>query len=186
MNNKMLWVEIIKMRQQTKELEWEYWLSETVFTFNWWFLFLTMIGFIIGWLIVVDKTRIVEIVTFGLFTATTALVLDILGVSYVLWAYPNSIIPVAPSIFEIDEVHLPIIYMVVYQFFTPWKSYLIAITIASFVFAFALEPLLVWLQIYEIYSWEHIYSFPIYVFIGVFFKWLIQKMKQIERKSGKQ
>lgn len=180
-----VWTNIIELRQQLKELQWEHWLHDVVFSFNWWLLFVTMIGLTGIWWIVLDKRRIVEIITFGIMVASVSFTLDVIGGSLVLWAYPNSLLPVtAPSILEIDEVYFPIIYMIIYQYFITWRSYFIAITITAFIFAFVLEPLLVWLNIYDIYHWKYIYSFPIYIFIGVFFKWLIIKMKTIEVQNN--
>src|SRR5699024_2825629 len=45
------------------------------------------------------------------------------------------------TILEIHTAHMPIFYMIIYQYFTKWKTFLIAITIMAFIFAFILEPL---------------------------------------------
>ena len=175
------WDEIISLHRQLRNMLMEYWMAETVFSFNWWFLLFTTTVFFVVWLIVLDKKRIIEIASFGLLVGTAAFVLDMIGISLVLWSYPDRLIPLMTPIVEIHKFHLPIIYMIIYQYYNTWKSFLIALTIASFIFAFVLEPVTVWLGIYEIYQWKYIYSFPIYIFGGVVLRWLIIKVNRVEK-----
>ncbi len=162
----------------------DYWLEENLFTLGWWFLIISTITLLGIWLLMLDKKNIMEILTYGLMLALTTYVLDCIGSSFMLWEYPNKILPVMPPIIEIHTVHLPISYMLIYQYFTRWKPFIIALTIVSFVFAFILEPITEWLNIYEMYKWKHIYSFPFYIGLGLFFKWLIIKLKQISIENG--
>lgn len=162
----------------------ENWLTNTVFSFNWWLLLLSSISLFILWLIILDKKRIIEITAFGLLVGTTGFILDTFGISFVLWSYPDRILPVISSIVEFHHVHLPIIYMLIYQRFNNWKSYFVALIIMSIAFSFVLEPITLWLGIYEIYHWKFIYSFPIYILIGCIIKWLMQKVKQIETNEN--
>ncbi|GAE32888.1 CBO0543 family protein [Halalkalibacter hemicellulosilyticus] len=175
------WDELIKLRQKTRDILIEYWLTETVFSFNWWFLLTSTIVFIIIWLIILDKTRIIEIAFFGLLVGSSTFILDTIGITLVLWSYPDRVIPILPPIIEIHKVHLPIIYMIIYQYVENWKFFLLSVTIASFIFSFVFEPLTVSLGIYEIYHWKYIYSFPIYILGGLIIRWMVLKTKQIER-----
>lgn len=177
------WDEITKLRKQIWDMLLDYWISNTLFSFNWWFLLTTMIAIFIVWLWFLDKKRIIEIVTYGLLISSFGFILDIMGVTMVLWSYPERLIPIMTPILEIHKMHMPIFYMLVYQYFHTWKSFLIAITMTAIVFAFVLEPLLVWLGIYEIYHWKYIYSFPIYIILGAVIKWLVIKLKQIENRE---
>ena len=176
------WNEIIRLRRQARDMLMDYWLTNSLFSFNWWFLLATTIIFFIIWLIVLDKKRIIEIASFGLLIGTTTLFLDMTGVTLVLWSYPDSLIPVIPPLVEIHHIHLPIIYMIIYQFFNTWKSFLTAITMASLIFSFVFEPFTEWLGIYEVYNWEYIYSFPIYILGGCITRWIMIKVKQIENR----
>ncbi|MCD8508624.1 MAG: hypothetical protein LRY73_01065 [Bacillus sp. (in: Bacteria)] len=178
------WDEIIEIRNLSKELLLNYWLNETVFSLNWWFLLITTIGFFVIWVIVLDKTRIIEIMVYGLLIGTLGFILDMIGISFVLWSYPDRLTPVMSSMMEIHKMHMPVFYMLIYQYFRTWGRFLVAITITAFVFAFVFEPITVWLGIYEIYNWNYAYSFPIYIAIGVFFKWLIMKLKKVERERS--
>jgi len=177
---KSTWQDVIDITRQLRDTNMEYWLNENLFSFSWWILLVTTIGIFIIWFIILDKKRIFEIITYGFFVATFAIMADGLGVSLVLWHYPTTVTPV-PLAVEIHRGHMPIIYMIIYQYCTTWKTFLIASTITAFVFAFILEPLLVWLQIYDPIHWRHIYSFFPYIIMAVAFKYLVHKFKQLDQ-----
>ncbi|OLO37126.1 hypothetical protein BTR23_14450 [Alkalihalophilus pseudofirmus] len=179
------WDDVLKLRLKLKEANFEYWLNENLFTFSWWFLLITMFLFFISWWLLLEKSRMMEMLLYGFLVATIVILLDVIGVSFVLWGYPIMLAPLVPPIFEIDIGHLPFVYMTIYQYFSTWKSYVIVMTITAFIFAFVLEPITIWLDIYEANNWRHIYSLPIYVLIGIFCKWFITKIKQVENKYQK-
>lgn len=174
------WATIIELREYMWELLFDYWKSHTLFSFNWWFLLITSILFFVVWLWLVDKSRIIEIITFGLLISTFVFILDLIGITTVLWSYPDRLLPVMTPILEIHKMHMPIIYMLIYQYFQQWKSYILVLTFTSFIFSFVLEPITEWLGIYEVYRWRYVYSFPIYILLGVIFKWMLIKLKQIQ------
>ncbi|WP_456276357.1 CBO0543 family protein [Bacillus sp. AK128] len=177
------WEEIIRLKLKLRDLSIEHWLTETLFSFNWWLLLISSLIFFIIWIKLLDKRRIIEISAFGLLIGTITFLLDIIGVSLVAWSYPDQLIPLINSIFEIHKIHLPIIYMIIYQYYNTWKSFLIALMVSSFVFSFILEPITVWLGIYEIYHWNYLYSFPIYIVGGILIRWAILKVKVIEKNA---
>lgn len=73
-----------------------------------------------------------------------------------------------------------IIYMLFHQYFKRWTSFCIPAIVNAFVFSFILEPLLVWLHIYEPYHWKCTYSFIAYFVIAIVLKWLMNKFKQMD------
>lgn len=180
MSNKQTWNEVVELRIILKETNLQYWINENLFSFSWWFLLISMVIFWIFWWIILDKSKIIEILLYGSMVAVIVILFDVIGVSWVLWGYPTMLTPLIPPIFAIDIGHIPVIYMALYQYFPSWKSFLTAMIILAFTFSFVLEPIVVWLGIYELNNWNHIYSFPIYILIGVFFKWLIFNIKQVE------
>lgn len=95
----------------------------------------------------------------------------------VLWSYPDRMAPFFTPIIEVHRIHMPIIYMLIYQYFKPWKSFVLVITFASFIFAFILEPITVWLGIYVIHNWRYMYSFPIYILLGIALKYFMLKKR---------
>lgn len=175
----LTWQEVLEELQQARNSRIEYWLNEIVFTLNWWILLVVTVVLLIVWLIILDKTRIFEIVTYGLMVSAIGTLGDTLGLSLLLWEYPTHLLHTS-EIIEIHNVLMPILYMIVYQYFNTWKSFLIATAINASAFAFILEPLLVWLGIYELYSWKYIYSVVPYFLISAGLKWIINKLKQLD------
>lgn len=120
-----------------------------------------LISFIAIWFVwwkLVNKTRLFEIVTYGIMISFLAAIVDIIGVELVLWGYPNNLIPLVPALVFVDLGALPVIFMLVYQHFNSWKIFAIAILITSFFLAFVFEPITAWLDIYQINTWKYVYS----------------------------
>ena len=171
---------ITEIQRHLLEVNYHYWIDHVLFSFNWWFLLvLAIVSWIIWWLIV-DKTRLLEISLMGAFAIILAITFDTAGHSLVLWSYGSKLIQMTPSLSTIDLALLPVAYMLIYQLFTKWKSYFIAHVIFSAGGSFVMEPLFVWMGIYTLHGWQYIYSFPIYIAMGIGFKWLIMKMDAIQ------
>lgn len=116
------WKDVIETFQQYRDTKLEYWLNENLFTLSWWILFVTTVGIFIAWFIILDKKRIFEIVTYGFFCNCNRVIGDAIGVSLMLWHYTNTLLPVS-QIAEIHTVQMPIIYMLIYQYFRSWRSF---------------------------------------------------------------
>lgn len=174
------WQELVNLSRQYRYSQIEYWLNEALFTSSWWVLLVTTLGLFIVWVKLLDKKRIFEILTYGLITSIITIILDTIGVLLMLWQYNHTLTPFS-IIVEVHIVQLPIIYMIIYQYFHQWKAFLIAVTINALVFAFILEPLLVWLQVYELIHWKHVYSFIPYILLAALVKGVIHKFKQYSK-----
>lgn len=167
--------EILAQSKADKLLR-EYWLKETFLQWEWWLLLaLTTIPWIIWWKIV-DRKRLFEILTYGFLVMTVSVIFDAIGVEFDFWEYKPQIVPLFDVFVTYDFSVMPVIYMVVYQFFDNWKSFTIANVVVSAIFAFISEPLLVWMDFYVLFNWKYIYSFPIYIAIAVVFKWVMIKL----------
>jgi hypothetical protein len=173
------WEKVMRLRLELKEANFNYWIHENLFSWTWWTMLAIVFLVIILWWKIVDKNRIMEILLFGTFTSLIAIFLDVAGVSFVLWGYPTMIFPLVPPLVFVDIVLLPILYMVVYQYFLNWKSYIIGSILASAFAAFILEPISEYFKIYQLSNWKFVYSFPIYIFIALFIKWILNKVKAI-------
>ena len=103
---------------------------------------------------------------------------DMIGNLLGLWSYQYQLLPLQPKLVPIDFAVFPVVYMLIYQYFQNWRSYVIASLVTALVFAFIGEPLLVHLGIYKIQNWQHWYSFPIYVII-FFIKWLVDSSQKV-------
>lgn len=171
------WEEVEKAKKHLSQLNWEYWRHENLFTFNWWLLvILTIVCFVVWW-IMVDKSRLSIIMLYGRFVSGICLFGDLMGSQHMLWSYSTTVFPLVDPIVVTDAVMLPCIYSLVYQKFTTWGRFFIALIIMSTGFSFVFESVMVWMKIYVPHHWRHVYSFPIYIVIGLLVKWLVEKIK---------
>ncbi|MFD2924680.1 CBO0543 family protein [Halobacillus naozhouensis] len=169
--------DLYEIQQKWFDTHYHYWVEHVLFSFNWWFLLLlTFIPWIIWWTLV-NKSRLFEMITLGLFVAAIAAFLDSVGVIWGLWTYESKMIQMLPELIPIDYSVLPVSHMLLYQWFPRWRSFVLAHIFLSAAGAFIAEPLFVWMDIYELHAWKHIYSIPIYFAIGVVMKWFVSELK---------
>lgn len=167
---------LIEIRKISSELSLEHWLKAELFTLSWWLSAgLVILPWIIWWKIA-NKKRIFEMIGYGLFIIIIASFIDVIGSEAVFWNYPIRFLPITPRLFPFDFVIAPTIFMSIYQYFPKWKTYIMVSTVVSTVLAFIVEPLLVVLKLYELYSWKYMYSFPIYLGAAIISKWLVSKL----------
>lgn len=173
--------QIKQVNTDLKELWLDYWITENVFTVQWWII---IAGLIVPHLIfwkVIDRSRIMEISVVGLVIALVSYLLDQMGASLRLWSYAYTATPLAREVWDpADFSILPICYMLFYQWFPKWKSYCVALVLFGFFGAYVGGNFFQWLGIYHMDNWRHIYSVPIYCCIGVLAKYLAGKLKRVE------
>ncbi|MDG5786311.1 hypothetical protein QA612_02330 [Evansella sp. AB-P1] len=178
--------DIREVHQKLVELRLEYWINDNLFTFQWWLLLFLLIGPWIIWWKVVHKERISEVLLYGSILMVLVIILDDIGVELHLWSYPYQLFSLLPRLISIDQGIIIVLHMVLYQYFTKWKSFIISNTVMALIFAFICEPITVWLNVYQIDNWEYIYSFPIYIVKAILIKWLVDEIilkKQYENKK---
>ncbi len=164
--------------------QWSYaridnWLDTDFNTLSWWFeVVLAVVSLYIWWKLV-DKKRLLELTFYGFSVMTVSIWLDQVGYELGVWYYPVDLIPVFPPSTAIDYILLPVIYALVYQYCSSWRSFLIATILMSGVFSFILEPLLERFGFYVPVEWKVYYSLPAYIAIGIFMKMIVEKIKAI-------
>lgn len=149
------------------------WLRQELFTFRWWILLALFIITMLLWLKMVDKTRLNKIILYTVFVIIYIIVLDELGEELCLWYYPVDLFFLFPPTTAIDYSCLPLIYMVIYQKFSNWKSFAIANIVMATVFCFIFEPIFVAAGLYKTIAWRSYYGFPIYIFIAFSSKFIV-------------
>lgn len=165
------------LETQLTHLRIETWLHHDLGSWQWWLL---LAVFIIPWFFwwkKVDRTRLLEITLVGMFVLIISSYLDAVLTELGLWAYHYWVLPVWPRLIPADFTVLPVTYMFVYQKYGRWMSFIIAMTVTSALYSFGGESFLVWIDVYELHNWKHYYSFPIYLAIGIFVKWLVGVLK---------
>ena len=159
------------------------WLQNEVFHFRWWLLLVLFAACAFFWWKKVDKSRLQEIVLYTAIITIITLVLDELGEELTLWDYPFDLIPLFPPLTAIDLSCLPIVYSMIYQHFRTWKGFVIASIVMAGIFCFLLEPLFVWIGVYQMLTWKSYYGFPIYLFMAIGAKALVSKIYTTSLKS---
>lgn len=174
---------IEKVRDQLRYMVFDRWKEKVFLTWEWWLLLLlTILPWVIWWKFV-DKNRLYEILPFGLIIIILTSTLDILGTELLWWSYPIKLVPVVPPLITPDVAIVPCLMMVVYQYFTSWKSFFLANFVLSVLAAFLGENLFIWLDYYELNSWKLIYSVLYYNVAGAIARWIITKIN--EKRYGK-
>ncbi|MEW9671099.1 CBO0543 family protein [Ammoniphilus sp. 3BR4] len=171
---------MIQLQKQIHEITLEHWLDEVFLSFHWWIIIIVTIGWIIIWWKLVDRKRLTEVLLYGAFIALLSTFADVFGWNFGLWSYHNKLIPICTPLIPIDLIIIPMTYMLIYQYYTSWSSFLVANSIVAVVFAFIGENILEWMEFYQPLKWKHIYSVPGYLGMAVLFKWLMIQVKQIQ------
>ncbi|MFC0470760.1 CBO0543 family protein [Halalkalibacter kiskunsagensis] len=182
MNHSPSWEEISNIRETLRDAYMTYWLNNNLFSFGWWAVLIINLLFIyIAWKLL-DRTRLFELLTVGGLIILFSTVIDVIGLHFQLFSYPTSLTPTIPSFFVADYITLPVIYMLLYQYFSTWKSFITANIITTIVLAFVIENLLRWLNIYQYIQWNSFYSFIVYFLIGIILKWIMNNLTKAQNK----
>jgi hypothetical protein len=174
--------EYINTQQKMTDLRIDYFFQEVLFSFQWWFLIAMTIVSWVTWWKLVDRERLKTILLCGLLIMVLTIVFDDIGLTMSLWTYPYQVILFMSRMNAVDMAILPVAYMLIFQFYPRWKSYTIAIFLFALFAAFIAEPLFAALGMYIKLKWQYAYSVPIYVAMGVFVKWLINKVDSMTTK----
>jgi hypothetical protein len=173
---------IIDKQHQLSQIRISDWINREVFSFQWWLLVAVLIIPWIIWWKCVDRKRLLEITLFGAIISIISFCLDSTLTELTLWGYQYKIFPVWPILMSVDFSMIPVSFMFVYQYFRETKKFIIAMAVVAAVFAFIAEPLLVWIGIYRLYKWEYFYSFPVYIVMGIFVRWLVLRLTLVQGK----
>ena len=167
------WKKVIDLQEQNAHMLKSYFFEHVFFTPQWWILLLISISLWVTWLFLVDKSRLQSLLMIGLLISIQAIVYDDVGISMAAWNYPYPLSYFTSRLDVVDIAILPVSYMLLYQYFPKWKTYLIA-TVAFCLFAsFIAEPLFVHFNLYDIFHWKYWYSAPIYMVMGIVVKGIV-------------
>jgi hypothetical protein len=173
----------IEVQKQLTSARLDEWMHNEVFHLRWWFLLVLFIVSIYLWVKIADKSRLYEIILYMALITISVLVLDELGEELTLWDYPYDLLPLFPPLFSVDLASLPIVYSLVYQYFRTWRSFIIASIVMAAIFCFILETLLVLTGVYQMLKWKSYYGFPIYIFMAIGAKALVNIIYSIHTKA---
>lgn len=160
------------------------WLEHMVFTWHWWLdAALAVLPWVV-WLIVRDRKRQHSLFYAGLFSMFVATMLCMAGVSQGGWNYNTLLLPYFPEYLPWDITVMPVGTMFFLQYFPKVKPWLKG-AVFGVVAAYVIEPIFIWLGMYEPSSWEHHYSLPIYFVIYMISNWLYTRsLREGENRLG--
>ena len=161
----------------------EYWLQNNLFTWQWWLLIALLILPVFLWWKVVDKKRLLSIVTMGLMVTVTSNWMDQVGSELGWWYYPYHVVPFSSQFIPVNYSLMPIGYMLLYQNYPRWPAFIAISAITAAVLTWLFEPLFSWFGMYHLVFWKFSFSFPFYVLIAFSHKWLADKLTLIANKS---
>jgi len=175
--------EIQEIQGRSIEMQIDSWIHHEVFSFQWWLLLIVFIAPWFIWWKFVDRKRLKEILLFGLLVMTVVTIVDEIGCQLNLWEYAFDLEPLFPRLIPVNLSALPVIYMLLYQYFSEWKSFTTATALAAAVLSFIGENLLELTGIYLLFKWKNIYSLPVYVVIGILLRGLLKTLLKTEDEA---
>jgi len=176
--------QILDTQNISIDLQVQHWLKYELFTPQFWMLIgMLFIPWIIWWRLV-DKKRFLEIIIYGLLISTIVTLFDEIGCQLNWWEYRYDIEPLFPRLIPMNFTFLPILYMFVYQYFTKWKSFVMASIVIAVIMAFIGEPLMALTGIYVLLEWKSIYSFPIYIILALILKVVLNWIMNVHQRAS--
>lgn len=160
-----------------------HWLKESLFTYQWWLLLvLSVVPWIVWWKLV-DKKRLSQIALFGFIIITFVIVISPIGRNLSAWQYPHRLYwSLSTPYFPYELALIPIAYMLIYQYTSNWRTYILALIYNSVVF-FGFEILFLRLDLIREYWWNPIYSLISFNIIALLVRWLSEWIVRIEMDS---
>lgn len=170
-----------KLREVENKLiraELETWLNNEFLTFHWWILVAFLIFPWVAWFLLANRHRLLETVLVGLMVIIPTTLLDAVGNDLSFWSYPTQLVPLTPRAIPFDMSMVPVAYMLMYQYFKTWRSFLIALVCMAGTFAFIGEPISHLLELVVYIKWKYVYSFIYYIVLGISIRSIVLKLKR--------
>ncbi|WP_456276418.1 CBO0543 family protein [Bacillus sp. AK128] len=175
--------EVRKIQTELVKVDKEGWYNNEFLTWNWWLLLGILIVPWIVYIVLCKRSRIVSTMLVGMIVALVTMLFDVTGSDYGFWGYPVELVRPGPGAFAFDLGMVPVVIMLIFQFFPLRKEYGVALVVMALVFSFIGEPLSHKFELIIYYKWKYIYSFCYYILIGVSVKTFTDKLLKIEEKA---
>ena len=173
----------VEIQRQLTSIHIEEWLKEDVFRLRWWLLIGLILLFLSIWFKASDKSRFHAVCMFAALTAIIAMGINEYGDELTLWDYPTDVLPIFPPLSSINLIAMPLIYSIAYQYFNTWKSFILAVLVATAIMCLILEPVFALADLYQLLCWRYVYNIPIYIAAAIGVRALINKITKISKKA---
>jgi hypothetical protein len=150
---------------------------------RWWLLFVSIFFPWVIWWKAVDRSRLFEILSFGLFWAAMATWLDLLGTTYNMWSYPFKLNDHTTTLLPADVSVIPVMYMLLYQFSSTWKAYVLGSILIAVILSFIFEPLFILFQMFELKTWSHTKSLVSFSLLEIITRAIFYLLSSIKKQN---
>ncbi len=166
------------------EQSYQHWISQEFLSYQWFIMVGVLAITYIVWFKLVDTKRITQILLLGsLITVAGSFVNLYLAGFGGFWEYKIAVTPVKPAVFTVSYTIIPIFHMLVFQYTSSWKSYLIWASIATGFLAFILVPVYSALGIFQLHKgWNYIYHFAMMLIEGIVARWIVLWLDRLEQR----
>lgn len=161
------------------------WKSEVLFSNQWWLIIATIVISYIVWWVLIDKTRFAQLLLFGSLVSVGRIVFDIIGSNMVLWSYDIRESPFMPSPFLHNLTISPLVYMLLHQYTSTWRTFLLWNAIITAAYSFILLPFLVSTKVLTFYNWNYMYAFISVFFITSLSRIVSVGAQNLEKRASK-
>lgn len=160
------------------------WLSNEVFSFGWFLMLGILIILYAVWLKLLDKQRATQLLLIGSLAAVFyhinfMFMIDFFG----LFHYMIRLIPIHTPAFASSVTIAPITIMLVQQYTSSWKGYILWSAIGIAFINFVIFPLYTLIGILEFHNWNVFYHFLVMLVISLItrlvFLWITGTQKRL-------
>ena len=177
--------DIQKAREHLTEVSYNHWVHHDLWSFNWWILLIATFLPWVVWFRLVNRDRIFEVFSYAMGFGVTASILDVFGVDYEWWGYPDKLVAMMPPLFPADIAVLPVLYSLVYQYSSTWKKYMLYSGLVSALISYIIEPICKKMGIYENQHFTHTMSFIGFTILSLIIKWIMEAVKRFKVSGSK-
>lgn len=166
------------------DLSYQQWISSELFSFGWFVSVGVLIATYGIWFKLVDKRRIKDLLLLGSLCAVAFAVVDTVCVGYLgLWGFTIRLFPFQPPLFIIGLTMGPIMYMLVFQYTSTWKNFLLWNGIGCAIIVLGVLPLYSVLGIFQLYKWNWFFHYLLFFAAGTVARALLFWFTSIEQSQ---
>lgn len=178
---------VYEISRKLAEQSYQHWISNEVFSFGWFLSIIVLAIFYTSWLILVDKSRIDQLLLIGTLASVGYIIFDIIGSNFLgLFEYKIRITPFLPTIFTVAVTIAPMIIMFAHQCTASWKNYSLWVSIGMGFLCLILLPIYTLLGIFKLHdSWNYFHHFLAFLVGAIISRVLLLWIIGIKRKHNK-
>lgn len=148
-----------QLESKYHSLQMKVWLHQDLFSAHWWIIVILNVLFLIVFMILIDRYRMLLITFSFLVSFVIVGFIDEIGTYFNAWSYPHQLTVITHRLNAVDFFVVPISMALTYQYFSKWKIYLLFSILLSALICFIAAPIFVHFHLYEIHNWNYFYSF---------------------------